>query len=182
MSPLHPHVDPDLRIKLLTPENWLDVDPASDIWVRLSVVGAITIRPQEWTEHLLAVDVSRTVPLEVRRLFAVARGVMLYGSFFYPLWGLGAERLFLVADAAITAKYEAEGGSRRPTGRWPSYKHRLDWLLERGLLDQEWYDRWDTLRDLRNAAAHPEAQTVFPPGQALSFLTHVARDIDALFN
>jgi hypothetical protein len=181
VTKLHPDVDPELMIKRLTPQNWLEPDPASSIWARPSVVGAIPIRADEWAERLLAIDLSEVVPLDVRRLFAVARGAMLYGSFYYPLWGLGAERLFVVADAAAAAKYDAAGGVRKSSGRAPSYHDRLVWLRDEGVLDQASFERWDTLRKLRNSVAHPESQNVFPPTHALSFLTRVARDIDALF-
>jgi hypothetical protein len=181
VSELHTDIDPDLLTKRLTPENWLDPDPANSMWVRLSVVGPIQILPQEWAERLLEINVADAVPLDVRRLFAVARGAMLYGSFFYPLWALGSERLFVVADAAVAAKYDAAGGTRRANGRLPTYHARLMWLRDQGLLDQPSIERWEMLRMFRNSAAHPEAQTLFMPTHALTFLTNVAGDINALF-
>jgi hypothetical protein len=182
VSDLNPDIDSELEIKRLTPENWLEVDHNSSIWVRPSVVGPIAVRPQEWAERLLAVDVDKCVPLNVRRLFAVARGAMIYGSFFYPLWAVGSERLFAVADAAVAAKYEAEGGTRKLNGRLPPYRQRLEWLRDHGTVSDEAFERWDTLRQLRNAAAHPESQSIFPPTHAVAFLTNVAHDIDTLFS
>jgi hypothetical protein len=181
MSEPHPDIDPVLLIKHLTPDNWLEPDPANSMWVRLSVVGPIPIRPQEWTERLLEIGLGDAVPLDVRRLFAVARGAMVYGSLFYPLWAFGSERLFIVADAAVATKYEAVGGERRANGRRPSYHARLGWLRDQGVLNQASFERWDTLRRFRNSTAHPEMQTLFMPTHALTFLTSVARDIDALF-
>ena len=37
------------------------------------------------------------------------RGAMVYGYFLYPLYVLGAEQLFRVAEAAVTLKCEQMG-------------------------------------------------------------------------
>jgi hypothetical protein len=174
-------VDPDLGIKRLTTDNWLAPDPTSALFVRLSVIGAIPITPAEWAEHFLCVTLADRVPRDVRQLFAVARAVMLYGAFFYPLYGLGQERLFEVADAAVLHRYRLAGGARQTNGRWPRYLDRLRWLAACHVLDEETLAQWQAFRELRNAAAHPEQQTIVPPGPALQMLTVVAREIDSLF-
>jgi len=181
MSDLRADIDAELGIKRLTLENWLEVDHNSSIWARPSIVGAIPITARDWTERLLAVELDDTVPVNVRRLFAVARGTMVYGSLFYPLWAVGSERLFTTADAAVSVKYEAHGGSKTSKGRLPSYNDRLTWLRDGGLLDAAAFERWDLLRELRNAAAHPEAPDIFPPTYAMQFLVDIARQINALF-
>jgi hypothetical protein len=42
----------------------------------------------DWARHFLAVELHEDVPADVHDLFAVARGTMLYGWFFYPLYAL----------------------------------------------------------------------------------------------
>jgi hypothetical protein len=175
------HLDPDLKYKRLDPENWLERDPALDHFVQFGVLGPRPITTQEWAEKFLSVELERDVPVDVRRLFAVARAIMLYGAFFYPLYGVAEERLFIVADAALLHRYEAEGGTRRSNGRWPTFDSRIKWLSSNGHLSPQQLEQWGTIRELRNLAAHPAAQTVFPPGTAFGMLRNVARDINELF-
>jgi hypothetical protein len=177
----HPDLDVELGFKGLTVENWLTPDPALELFVRMSIVGPIQITPDQWAEKFLAVRLDVKVPRDVRRLFAVARSVFVYGAFFYPLYGLGEERLFVVADAAVLHRYRGAGGALQANGQWPRYVERLQWLHDEALFDADSFERWQALRKLRNLAAHPEQQTVLPPGQALEMLTTIARDINALF-
>jgi hypothetical protein len=51
-----------------------------------------TITPwtaDDWAERFLSVGLSENVPESVRELFNVARGTIIYGSLFYPLFALG---------------------------------------------------------------------------------------------
>lgn len=69
-------------------------------------------RPIDFDErrrHTLDINLTEKAPLEVRRMFEVARGAVVYGYFFYPLYVLGAEQLFRVAEAAVTLKCEQMG-------------------------------------------------------------------------
>jgi hypothetical protein len=45
------------------------------------------------------------VPEPIRELFDVARGAMIYGWFFYPLFRLGEDQLHRVVEAAVVARY-----------------------------------------------------------------------------
>jgi hypothetical protein len=179
--PLDPDLDPVLRFKRLTPNNWLRPDATLAHFVQLTAAGAVPISAQDWAERFLAVELDARVPLEVRQLFAVARAVFVYGAFFYPLYGLGQERLFTVADAAVLHSYRANGGQRSAKGEWPRYVDRLRALGAAGLLDPLSLERWQALRTLRNLAAHADRQTIVMPGQAFGMLETVGRDIDSLF-
>jgi hypothetical protein len=83
----------DLGFKALTLDNWREPDPTSGQFVRPSeIVGAVAMDGADWARAILNKQLDeRTVPLEVVRAFEVARGCMLYGWFFYPLYRLGEE-------------------------------------------------------------------------------------------
>jgi hypothetical protein len=149
-----------MGFKDLTPDNWLQPDPASEIFARFepTVGRMVQMTGQEWTEVILAVEVTPAAPDEVRDLFAVARGAMVYGAFFYPQYSLAAEQLWRVADAAALARYRQLGGPPRPDGRPVSFGRRVRWLAERGAVPGDRVGRWDGFRELRNAASHPEFQ------------------------
>lgn len=64
---------------------------------------------------------------------------------------------------------------------WPSFKRRIGWLIEAGVIPQEKADRWDVIRDLRNETTHASIRHVTPPHEALRVLDLLAAEIDALF-
>lgn len=96
------------------------------------------------------------VPADITNLFDVARGAMLYGSFFYPLFTLGLEQVFRAAESAVTAKCRAIGIPRSEK----TFEKRLGALHTRGVLSTQEHSRWTALRCLRNIASHPERQAL----------------------
>jgi len=99
-----------------------------------------------------SVVLDERVPLEVRRLFEAAKRTLLYGPFFCPLFALGEEQLYRVADTAVLMKYRSLNGPRR--GRHgSSLESRIQWLRKKGALTTEQAERWDALRELRNSSS-----------------------------
>lgn len=131
----------------------------------------------DWARAFLAVELKDHVPERIRDLFAVARGALLYGWFFYPLFFLGEQQLYRVVEAAAKARYlELDGPRHRP-----SFEHAIDWLIEREVIPSGDHERWDAVRELRNAASHPERQEIMPPGAVLGGLKATAHNINRLF-
>src|SRR5438270_7929814 len=95
----------------------------------------------------------RVLAEPVQRLFAVARSTLPYGHYFYPLYTLGAEQLYRVADSAALHRYRDLGGPKSKRGRDPAFATRIDWLRERGAIAAEYIARWDGFRELRNIAS-----------------------------
>lgn len=95
-------------MKSLTKENWLEADPSILIFSKLNLKTgqSSSISQEEWAERVLRHKLSKDVPEEIVALFEVATGAMLYGYFFTPLYTLGLQQVFRVAEAAITAKCE----------------------------------------------------------------------------
>jgi hypothetical protein len=131
----------------------------------------------DWARDFLSVELSAEVPSEIRDLFAIARGAMLYGWFFYPLFRLGEEQLYRVLEAAAKLRYREAGGMKKNL----SFFEAIDFLVEMGLIPENGRERWTAAKNLRNLASHPERATVVPPGFAQRMLTVSARDIDNLF-
>jgi hypothetical protein len=169
---------PLLGLKQLTLENWTEADPVNRQFARLSpLVGPVTMGENDWARNFLAIELSKAVPSEIRDLFAIARGAMLYGWFFYPLFRLGEEQLHRVLEAAARLRCsEAESSTKRPT-----FFEAINSLVTMGLIPEDERERWTAARKLRNGASHPERASVVPPGFALRMLRVGARDIDGLF-
>jgi hypothetical protein len=167
-----------MSFKHLTLANWREPDPVNAAFMRLSpVVGPRRMTGDDWAREFLAVELKPHVPEHIRDLFAVARGAMLYGWFFYPLFRLGEEQLYRVVEAAATARYrELRGPRRRPT-----FEHAINWLIECRVIPADDKERWAAVRMMRNSASHPERQDIMTPGGVYRVLNAAAHDINRLF-
>jgi hypothetical protein len=170
---------PALGFKRLTTGNWVEQDPVMKYFAGISAItGQIKhTSGNDWAGYFLGIRLGDGVPLDIQALFEVARGVCLYGSFFYPLYHLGEEQIFRVADAAVGAKCKQMGGPDHRT----SFAGRLDWLKRRGVLSEQDRRWWEAITQLRNIGSHPEFQSLHPPGSVLRTFQNVAREISALF-
>jgi hypothetical protein len=179
----------DDGVKHLTPENWLQPDETGRAF------GAINLATGEhraasgdgWAEQFLAVELDAAVPVEIRDMWEVARGLALYGWFYYPLYAIAEHQLRRVADAAVLHRYKQAGGpankKRDPEGelRWPDFKRRIEWLIANQIIAPEKRQRWDTMRDLRNETTHASIRHLVMPIDVLRLLDLLTPEIDALF-
>ena len=173
-------------MKQLTKDNWLALDPliAMGIFSKFSITDG-TIAPwtaDEWAERFLSVGLSEKVPENVRELFTVARGTIIYGSLFYPLFALGLEQAVRVTEAAVRTKAESLGiAVKKTNGRGRDFSLILKDLAAARAITSDEEAEWSVLRELRNIASHPESQTLLPPLDALRNLRRVADAINRLF-
>ncbi len=121
------------------------------------------------------------MPEDVRNLFAVARGTMLYGWFSIRSVPSAKSSLRRVADMACARRYRALGGSLNKNGEVPSFARRIKFLVGAGVIPAECEELWDGFRVLRNIGSHPVFQTLQPPGQTLHSLEVVAASVNVLF-
>jgi hypothetical protein len=169
-----------MRFRDLTLANWATPDPANEVFARMSPlagVGPRRMSGDDWAREFLAVELRQHVPHEIRELFAVARGAMLYGWFFYPMFALGEEQLYRVLEAAARARYKQVGGQKRR----PSFEKAINFLIESDVIPQMDGEPWHAARELRNAASHREQHEALPPGTILHHLQMTAHDINRLF-
>lgn len=169
----------NLGYKKITKKNWLKPDRISTSFVLLPLEKQdVNIKKGEfYLEMFLHPHLNESVPLEVRKLFEVARGALVYGYFFYPLYSLACEQLFRVGEAAITfrcKRIDPRKGKR-------TFEKNINFLFDNGILNEQERQRWHELRKLRNSASHPEDQSIYPPGPVILMLTLMVRDLNALF-
>lgn len=125
----------------------------------------------------MKIELVSSVPIELRRQFESARGAMLYGCFFYPLFALGADQLLRVAESAVTHKCLIRTLAKKNT----RYEIKLQKLKDDKCLTVTEYSEWEILRRLRNEYSHSKIQTVFPPFEAISILKNITDKINLLF-
>lgn len=168
----------NLGIKIITHENWMSPDPLMKNLVILENDKISIMSAGDWAISILKPKLSETVPLEIHKLFEVARASMLYGYFFYPLFTLASEQLFRVAEAAISEKCKQITADKIGKN---TFKDKVGRLNKDKLFSDEEYTKWNSLRNLRNIASHPNEQKILPPGIALEFIFNISELINNLF-
>ncbi len=105
---------PARGIKNLSVENWLRPDDVSRSFVTFDhkLQRFRHLDGDDWAKDILQHDLTEAVPAEVATLFATARGSLVYGYFFYPLYALGLEQLFRVSEAAVASLCEVRTGEQ----------------------------------------------------------------------
>lgn len=166
-----------LGIKILTLENWMNPDPLMSNLVMVNNKNFSIMSAEDWAVSILEPKLAETVPIEILKLFEVARGSMLYGYFFYPLFTLAFEQLLRVVEAAVSEKCRQIGASKSAN----TFKTRVEYLQKANVLSVEENTLWDALRKLRNIASHPDQQTILPPGVTLEFVFNISELINRLF-
>jgi hypothetical protein len=127
---------------------------------------------------LVQSELDPTVPLNIRRLFEIARGTLVYSLMFYPLLTLGTEQTFRVFEAALSTKCADLGAPAKVK----TFAEKIEWLVKAGaIVDAHEKDRWTAIRHLRNEASHPKDQSIFPPSEALHIVDAAIELINPLF-
>jgi hypothetical protein len=113
-------------------------------------------------------------------MWEAARGMLLYGWFYYAIYAMGEHQLGRVADAAVLHRYQQAGGppnkKRGPEGelRWPDLMTRVDWLISADVIPTEKRDRWGLVRGLRNETTYASIRHLTTPHEALRVLELLA--------
>lgn len=121
----------NLVFKEITIHNWLQPDEVLSYFKKIRPNGTIEpVTGEDYLQSALAPKLLPVVPEDIHGLFEVARGAIVYGYFFYPLYTLATEQLFRVAEAALTHKCKqlSVSKSMRP------FNVRIKLLVERGII------------------------------------------------
>ena len=168
---------PNHGFKHLTIDNWLNQDEALSAFVKLLPNGEIVQKVKsDWAQPFFEPTLSQFVPDEVQRLFEVARGAIVYGYFFYPLYTLGCEQLFRVAETAINFKFERISSVKKK-----NFEYKINFLCENGHMTSEEKDYWHNIRQMRNQVSHPKSQMILMPKFVVEILANIVIKIDCLF-
>lgn len=162
----------------LTAEDWNLPDPLSERCAISAPDGSpIEMDGNAWAELFLSVELDTSVPEDIHDLFAIAKGTLAYGWFYYPLYDGGQQQLFRLSEAAAFHRYRELGG---PMKR-PRFQEMIVWLEEQHAIDGAAVELWHALRKMRNEGAHPKQRSVVPPGHVSRVLGTVASAVNALF-
>jgi hypothetical protein len=168
------------RFKELTIENWLEPDETLRAFGRLSpVTGQVhPITADDFASSFLAIELGDYVPEDIVAMFKVARGTLLYGYFFYPLYALGQDQLWRVCEAALNERFHQLDGPRNRK----RFVDRIKWMRSDGHFSEEQAVWWTAVKDLRNSTSHPAFQTLIAPLELPGDLRRTAHAINCLFD
>ena len=169
----------DLPFKQIDLSNWSDPDPASAGQARgKDKNGWQYYAGEDYLEDIQQIILSPNVPHDIHEQMELAKGICTYGYYFYPLFTVGMERAILTADSATLQMCKEMGG---PKGVPKTFKKRVEWLAEHGVIDEPARDQLHNLRSLRNISSHPEHVTFMTPVMAFGIMDRVADAINSLF-
>ena len=86
-----------------------------------------------------------------------------------------------MAETAALVRYRELGGPEQPGKPPPAVWRRIAWFADYGAIPAGRRGRWQGFRELRNAASHPEFQSMYMPGDGIATLRAVREAIDELF-
>lgn len=163
--------------KRLTSANWREYDPTASHIVRVENHNTYPINGDEWADIFLGPQLNSRVPREVVDLFEVARGVMCYGYYFYPIYTVGSEQLYRVLDAALA---HCCHGLEAPSDINSFFK-RVVWLSDQKIISNTRKVQWEAARHLRNSSSHATRQSIYDPTAAARSVYIAAELINELF-
>ncbi len=141
------------------------------------------IKKEQWMScayDFLKPQLSETVPDGTKALFEVARGTMVYGLFFFPLYSMGTEQLFRVAENALRQKCIALGMQFKDGKMY--FGDMLGRLTKKSVISKDRRQVWECFRQLRNIYSHPGNQTIITPALAEKTLKTITEQINLLFD
>jgi hypothetical protein len=145
--------------------NFVHCEPPGEIWLG------------RWLSESNAIELTASTPREVRAMFEVCRGAIIYGWYFYPMLALVTEQLYRLLEMAARAKMkEIDLQSQKC-----SFFDAIELLGRQSVLDKKQVAAWHSLRAQRNWVSHPTIQSIIPPGRALSFAKEAADMINDLY-
>lgn len=172
--------DKKLGFKEITPENWLEPDKLSSVFV--TTTDGRTIEPitgQGWVQRIFKPKLEATVPFEIQRLFEVARGTMVYGYLFFPIYTLSIEQLFRVIDTSVTLKCKLLSAPQKTVKG--KLEAKVNWLIDGKFIPETEGEELHRFRKLRNSSSHPNNQSIIYPTMALNLLSSIVTIINSLF-
>jgi hypothetical protein len=128
-------------------------------------------------ERFTRFTLSEHVPETAFQMFEVAKGAMVYGLFFYPLYTIGEDHLSRLFEWVVKERYRTLSG--RINDR--NLKDALEWLLKSGHFPADSDVRWRAAYEIRNMMAHPTMQYITTPAEASRALRYMRDLLEHLY-
>lgn len=156
-------------MKRLTIHNWHQPDPTIAL-----MVGS----GEEWARLFLSPQLGANVPEDIAKLFEVARGAMVYGYQFYPLFTLGFEQLIRIMETAVICRCEM----LKLKPHRDNFDEHINILHKNGKITDDDAEMLQVLRHYRNEASHPKSLAILTPALANAGLKAIVAQLNSMFS
>lgn len=129
----------------------------------------------DYANNLLEPALNNNVPECVRKQFEVARGTIIYGLLFYPLYQVGTECLFRVSENALRQKCIQLNIYKDKM----TFRNLLDKLIKVKVISKN--SIWEIFYRLRNMYCHPDNQDLITYTEALKMMNTISNQINHLY-
>jgi len=171
----------EFGFKNLNVDNWLVQDKAMSGIHRILPNGETRpVSSTEWFEDIQKPKLADSVPEEIHKLYEVARGAMIYGYFFYPIFTFASEQFTRIAETAVNSFIIKFDMANKPKPK-DSFRKKIDWLLQNLVITEDSYKKWDATVLLRNKFSHPSRQNIITPEMAINLMNSITENINYLF-
>lgn len=167
-----------LGYKQITKKNWMEPDEPSIGWTKFMKDGNTEpLVPEDWVGAIMEPALDDGVPETIHNLFEVARGSMVYGIFFYPLFTLAWEQLFRIYEPLVDELFERHDG----LDKIESFRSKVRWLEANGHITERQMSMLFGVWELRNFGSHPDDQVIITPGMAVQGVHNAAERFNELY-
>lgn len=168
-------------MKKITKENWLKPDFASTAWVCKKKDDAdwYEVTNDDRIKEISECSLTDKAPEEMRKLFEVAKALLVYGFLFYPFYNLAFEQLSRLIEEIVSSVCQSKLLGRNKLEKF-SFAKKIEWLIQNGLIDEKHKDRWMFFWDIRNKACHLKKQRIVPPSIAIDIFHKITEDLNTL--
>lgn len=119
-------------------------------------------------------------PTGVAGLLSTTRAVFALARFHYELLVVAGMWSLLAVEAALRVRLESEQSEPRK-GREPPFIQLVRRAHQEGLITDEWEERLDAARQMRNGLAHAQEQQTWSVGMAAPILAAAHELIAVLY-
>lgn len=133
---------------------------------------------EDWRAPIRQPQLCQGVPAEIQEMFEIARGAMLEGPVFHPLYTLALEQVYRVAEAAMRSRSLALGVPPSPKA---SFSTRIHAFADAGHLSLADHRAWEAICTLRNGRSHPTEPSILSFGMAVDAFHSITNLINGLF-
>lgn len=164
--------------KRLSIGNHLELDPffSSTTWWSNNI-DERTKHLNERIDEILAISMHPSVPADVRKMFDLLKGGMIYGFYYRPLFSLLGDQVYFIADAALHHKCK----ELKIDDKGWNFKKRIAVLKKVGTIHTDEGVLWDAMLELRDSVAHQTHRPLNWPPNEVAQLETVADDVSRLF-
>lgn len=122
------------------------------------------------------IELHYSIPLGIRNMFELAKGLYCYGYLFYQFFTLAFEQSLKCFEAVITLKFYSNGRTITKKGREPVLNEKIKFMYNENIITEEQREYLLALKNIRNSSFHASSQ------QAIGHTSVYLKNIAAIIN